>query len=201
MTNKINRYFIFLPLLLIFFQPLKTYAGTTGIVAATALVSSTVGWAIYGDDHPIETDTDRFLFGVGFLDPADDEYQGEIRLEYHSDYFLWKLAPIAGLSYSKGRAVMGYTGIRLETYIFNNISIIPSFSVALRHKNDGDDTGSNFLFRSALDLGYQFDNGIRASTYYYHISHADLGGDYNPGEDQIGLSVSIPIDLIDEASN
>lgn len=58
---------------------------------------------------------------------------------------------------------------------------------------DGEDLGGYLQFRSALGIGYEFDNGGTLSLHYDHRSNADIE-DYNPGLETIGIRYAFVIE-------
>lgn len=67
-----------------------------------------------------------------------------------------------------------------------------SFMPGAYERGDGPDMGLTLEFRSSLEIGYEFDNGVRMMLSADHRSNADLG-DYNPGMETVQLRVDVPI--------
>ncbi len=79
--------------------------------------------------------------------------------------------------------------------IADHYVIAPSFSAGLWSDGDGKDLGHTIEFRSQLEAGYRFDNDMRITAAFSHISNGDLGDD-NPGVELGTLYFSVPSDLI-----
>jgi hypothetical protein len=55
--------------------------------------------------------------------------------------------------------------------------------------------GSVVEFRSQLEVGYRFENEMRVSVAYSHISNANLS-ETNPGVDIISAYLHVPVNLL-----
>lgn len=71
--------------------------------------------------------------------------------------------------------------------LFIEASLMPGYF----HLGDGPDIGGSLQFRSALGVGYAFDNGMTVLAAYDHRSNADTQ-DLNPGLETLSLRFAIP---------
>lgn len=70
--------------------------------------------------------------------------------------------------------------------LFIETSLMPGFYFA----EDGPDLGGSLHFRSALGVGYEFDNGATLTVSYDHRSNADTQST-NPGLETIAIRYAI----------
>ena len=81
---------------------------------------------------------------------------------------------------------------RFEPFDDTGIYLEGSLLPGLHFANDGPDIGGVFHFRSALGLGYEFDNGASVFASYDHRSNADTLP-LNPGLETISIRFSVPL--------
>jgi lipid A 3-O-deacylase len=158
-----------------------------------ALIGFSVG--VYDQDW-VEP---NFLFleaGHGGNDKAVD-----FRLEYRSGTSLvpWtepyvKIKPFAGLEATSDLALYGLGGILFDIPL-GPVMITPSFGAGLYSRGQGRDLGFPVEFRSQLEVGYRFENEMRVSVAYSHISNANLS-ETNPGVDMISAYLHVPVKLL-----
>lgn len=74
------------------------------------------------------------------------------------------------------------------TGLFAETSLMPG----LHFQGDGPDLGGNLHFRSALGIGYEFDNGATLTASYDHRSNADTLP-LNPGLETVSIRYAIPL--------
>lgn len=58
---------------------------------------------------------------------------------------------------------------------------------AYQATNDRLHFGSRVLFQPEISLGWRINERLAAELSWVHLSHAQLGGDQNPGMDDVGL--------------
>jgi len=140
-------------------------------------------------DRPAEP---SFLtIGAGYYDFNDDQNAAEFRLEWRGRPWGWGIRPLAGVMATSDTAVYGYGGLLLDLFFGRRIVVSPSFAAGLYHEGDGKDLGSAIEFRSALEVGWRFDDRSRLSVMVYHLSNASID-DNNPGTEVISVGYSIP---------
>ena len=130
-----------------------------------------------------------------------DDRAVDFRLEYRfgTSLISWtepyvKIRPFVGLEATSDLGIYGLGGILFDIPL-GPVVITPSFGAGLYGRGDGRDLGSVVEFRSQLEVGYRFENEIRVSVAYSHISNADLS-DTNPGVDIISAYLHVPVDMI-----
>lgn len=102
--------------------------------------------------------------------------------------------PILGASITDTTDVWVGAGAKLTTEsiwsgpIFAEFSLSPGIYV----QGDGPDLGALLEFRSALGLGYRFDQGTSVTLLVDHRSNADIV-ELNPGLDTFGIRFSLPL--------
>jgi lipid A 3-O-deacylase len=125
----------------------------------------------------------------------------DFRLEYRfgTSLISWtepyvKIRPFVGLEATSDLGIYGLGGILFDIPL-GPVMLTPSFGAGLYGRGDGRDLGSVVEFRSQLELGYRFENEMRVSLAYSHISNANLS-DTNPGVDIISAYLHVPVDMI-----
>ncbi len=118
---------------------------------------------------------------------------GEFRLEYRSNYELWKFKPfVTAAAATNGMTFLG-AGILIDVYFGRRIVTTASFAPTWwRGKTDTLDLGHAVEFRSQLELAYRFDDRSRLGLSISHYSNAGLG-DQNPGTESFMLNYSVPV--------
>ena len=104
------------------------------------------------------------------------------------------IRPFIGLEGTSDLAIYGLGGILFDIAL-RPVMITPSFGVGLYGRGEGRDLGFPVEFRSQLELGYRFENQMRVSVAYSHISNANLS-ETNPGVDIISAYLHFPVDMI-----
>ena len=158
-----------------------------------ALISFSVG--VYDQDW-FEPHFGFLVGGHGGTDKAAD-----FRLEYRSGTSLvpWtepyvKIKPFAGLEATSDLAIYGLGGILFDIPL-GPVMITPSFGAGLYSRGQGRDLGFPVEFRSQIEVGYKFENEMRVSVAYSHISNGNLS-EYNPGVDMISAYLHVPVNLL-----
>jgi lipid A 3-O-deacylase len=177
-----------------------------GVALAAAIFHTAPAWA--ADPALLsfgvgKYDQDWIDPGVGFLDLSDDQTDEAIdfRLEYRFGTSLLpiiepyvKLKPFVGLEATSDAAVYGLGGILFDIAL-GPVMVTPSIGVGLYHDGDGKDLGSAIEFRTQLEIGYRFENDMRVSVAYSHISNAGIGST-NPGANLLGLYFHTPVSTV-----
>lgn len=139
-------------------------------------------------------DPDFLTISGGWFDFNRQKDQGgEFRVEYRSDYKLWKFKPfVTAAATTNGMTFFG-AGILMDVYFGNRLVLTPSFAPTWwRGKTDKLDLGHAVEFRSQLELAYRFDDRSRLGFSISHYSNASLG-DTNPGTESLMVNYSVPI--------
>jgi len=96
--------------------------------------------------------------------------------------------PVAGFFASQKSAVYGFTGVKIDYPLFDNLlTITPSFTPGLYRKGDGKDLGHVVEFKSQVRAGFNFSKDSFIGAAYNHLSNASLGNK-NPGANSYTLN-------------
>jgi hypothetical protein len=82
-------------------------------------------------------------------------------------------------------------GLAIDVLPSDYVYITPSVGFGLYERGEGKDLGAIPEFRSTLEAGLRFNEGIRMGGYVAHISNAGIS-DKNPGAEMIGLLFHVP---------
>lgn len=138
-------------------------------------------------------------FGVGAFDVIDNLEQDkstDLRLEYRFGEPVWYvLKPQIGLEATTDGNAAAFAGLVADWTIADNWVFSPSFSVGAYASGAGKEMGSTLQFRSQLEGGYKFDNGVRLVGAFSHISNGDLA-DKNPGVEVATVYLQVPGDWL-----
>ena len=131
--------------------------------------------------------------GAGVTNVADPSHRGAMVLEYHTDWGLWGLKPIAGFWAAEGGDYYGYAGLRMEFALSERMRFIPSFSVGYFESGHGHPPlGGPLEFHSTFRTDYALNDDLRLGAAYGHISNADKYKS-NPGTNYVLLYLSLPL--------
>lgn len=167
------------------------------LVAAVSLFATPA----LAEMHPTlpTTTTPLLSFGVGGFDVLDNVEQDratDFRAEYRfGDPLLYVIKPLVGLEVTSDGSAAVLGGIVADWVIADHYVFAPSFSVAAYHSGAGKEMGSTLEFRSQLEAGYRFDNDMRITGAFSHISNAEIG-DKNPGVEIATVYVHIPSEVL-----
>lgn len=128
-------------------------------------------------------------YGIGYFDVFDDDNAIDMRLEYRSgkDLFIENLRPWIGLEATTDAAVWGGGGLLYDVPLQDNIYLTPSIGAGLYARGSSDtDLQNTIIFRSQLELAYEFTTEDRLGVALSHSSNASLG-DSNPGTEVLTL--------------
>jgi len=165
----------------------KWIAAIIAVMAITALAAGTAQ----------AKDPDFLSFGAGYFDFNRQKDEGaEFRLEYRSDYELWKFRPfVAAGGATSGHGFVG-AGILLDIFFGRRFVLTPSFAPHFYFGgNDDLDLDYPLEFRSQLEAAYRFDDRSRLGVAISHYSNASLG-DTNPGTETLSMYYSVPFDQL-----
>ena len=128
---------------------------------------------------------------VGVLD--NDLNSQRYGLEYRFKPFSkYKIVPSVGFAYSNNDDYFIYTDVRHDFWLNNRWVVSPSFGFGSFSDGEKIELGSDFEFRSGVEVAYRFNNNHRLGLAIYHLSNAGFS-DKNPGTEALVLSYSIPI--------
>jgi lipid A 3-O-deacylase len=138
-------------------------------------------------------DPSFLVVGVGAFDFMESDHRsGQFEVQYRSDLKLWVFQPMVGANVTTDGSAYAYAGISLDIFLGNRVILRPSFAPGLYYEGNGKDLGSVLEFRSALELGWRFDDRSRLGLEISHRSNAGID-DHNPGEESLMLFYHFPL--------
>lgn len=167
-----------------------------GTLAAVFLIASLTDMALTdcktGCIAPSD-DTSRLSFQVAQIEFNEIKVGNEIYIGYDLGTAYGPFQPTFGASLSDMGDYWIGAGAKWTTQgfsagpLFVEASLMPGYY----GRGDGPDIGGSLQFRSALGVGYGFDNGMTVLAAYDHRSNADTQ-ELNPGLETISLRFAIP---------
>jgi lipid A 3-O-deacylase len=144
--------------------------------------------------RPARAQDPSFLtVGVGAFDFMEDDHRAaQFEVQYRPDLKLWVFQPMVGANVNTDGSGYVYAGVSLDIFLGNRVVLRPSFAPGLYIEGDGKDLGSVIEFRSALELGWRFDDRSRLGLEISHRSNAGID-DRNPGEESLMLFYHFPL--------
>lgn len=133
-------------------------------------------------------------FALGIYDMFDDKTAGDFRIEYTSGTPLFgpfKSLIVAELT--EDASFYAGAGIYIDYLPHKNIYIKPSFVIGIYGEGSGKDLGDGSIFRSQLEIGYQFDSLQRIGISFSHLSNGGQDKN-NAGTETISLYYHMPIE-------
>ena len=166
-----------------------------GTLAVIWLVTSLTDMAI--NDCPdgcwIKRPADsRLSYQIADVQFNDDSIGSEFYLGYDSHRRKGPAQPTYGLSITTDRSVWFGVGWKWtsDRVIDGPLFVETSFMPGIYWQNDGPDLGGKLHFRSALGVGYEFDNGSTLSVLYDHRSNGDTQST-NPGLETLSIRYAV----------
>lgn len=149
---------------------------------------------VYADDDP-----DYLTVSAGWFDLNRKKDEGaEFRIEYRSDYNLWKMKPFLTLAVASNSMTFLGAGVLMDVYFGKRWVLTPSFAPTWwRGETSNLNLGHAVEFRSQIELAYRFDDRSRIGLSISHYSNASLG-DTNPGTESVMINYSIPFSKIED---
>ncbi|HYD69265.1 acyloxyacyl hydrolase [Azospirillum sp.] len=162
-------------------------AASAASTSAPDLISVGFGahdaWALRSStDTPRRRSNDmrlEYRFGTSLL-PFTDPY-----VRFH---------PWVGLEANTDGMLYGAVGILADIPV-GPLILTPGIGAGLWRRGGSKHLGSAVDFRSTLELGYRFENGVRLSAYVSHMSNAGLT-ETNPGADTVGAYLHVPVSFV-----
>jgi hypothetical protein len=150
---------------------------------------------------------DLVSFGLGYMDFDKSEshkQSADFRLEYRWGMSLLPMIsqslnvdryvqvhPFAGVETTSLGALYGLGGFALDAYLCRHVVFTWSEGVGLFSPGAMKPLGSVVEFRSSGELGWRFDNDMRATIALSHISNAGITK-RNPGAEIAGVYLHVP---------
>lgn len=163
-------------------------------IAGAALTTVLPGFVF---DLP-QPDADRSYakMSAGYFDAVDDENTAfDFSIEYQPGWTWFRIKPLIGFSGNTDGSFYGWLSASHDFHITKrfvvNFNIGPAFYISGK---DAKNLGSAGVLRSGFEVGYRFDDGMRITGSFHHMSHGKLLNDTtNPGTEMIGLNLSVPL--------
>ncbi|MBT5414562.1 MAG: acyloxyacyl hydrolase [Rhodospirillaceae bacterium] len=164
-----------------------------GIIAGSVPI---LIWSLFADP-PEHRNPDLVTLGGGFFDAVDDEDQAALfKMEYRSDFFLWRFKPFVGVDGTSDGGAYAYAGLRVDAYFGRRLVISPNVAPAVYYAGDGKNLGSAGVLRSGIDVSYRFDNESQLGVGFHHMSHGKVFSDLNPGTETVTVTYSVPMESL-----
>ncbi|MDE3055893.1 MAG: acyloxyacyl hydrolase [Verrucomicrobiota bacterium] len=143
---------------------------------------------------------DWISFVGGIFDVTKEKHRTiEIDLEYKfhikamsGPFEFLEFLPLVGIMANAEGGGYVYGGINFDFLFWDHLVIAPGFAAGGYWAGSGKNLGFPLEFRSGIELGWQFDDGRRIGTHFYHLSNASLGKK-NPGEESLVFYYDLPI--------
>lgn len=152
---------------------------------------------------PVEAhgqDQALLVAGAGVMGLRDaDRHLVEAELQYRGRPLWWKLGPQIGLLANDQGTLYPWAAIAAAFEVTDRLIVTPSFGPGWYGRGSGKKLGSALEFRSAIEIGWRFDNGLRLGLEAYHISNAGIGV-HNPGVEGAALTVALPLTALFQAT-
>jgi hypothetical protein len=162
----------------------------------------------FAASQPVLNEPATIGFGAGYYDVfKNDPHKpaADFRLEYRSSFDMLGLAkahnsyiairPFGGVEVTTDGALYGLGGFVFDMPIGKHFVFSPNVGVGLYSMGDGKRLGSFVEFRSTVELGYKFDNGMRLTGALGHISNAGLDK-INHGVEIATAYIHVPVNMI-----
>jgi lipid A 3-O-deacylase len=184
---------------------------TLRLLALGALLVTGMPFAAQAADSPNAL-PDMVSFGLGAFDVDKNTPQlktMDFRFEYRSGLSLvplvykgasswdsfFQLHPFGGVEFTPRGQLYAEGGFVFDFLIGKHVVISPNFAFGFYNQGNGKDLGSVYEFRSTFEAGWRFDNNIRITGYFGHTSNAGIG-DVNPGAEEAGAYVHVPVGIL-----
>lgn len=131
--------------------------------------------------------------GSGFYYGGPHHSGTVFQLEYKAERrFLRYCRPQLTLAIPEMQGVFLGAGFGVDFYLCEHLVFTPSFEPGLYYQGKSRNLGHPIEFRSAVELAYEKDSGLRLGTQFYHISNASLGH-HNPGANALVFFCGLPL--------
>jgi lipid A 3-O-deacylase len=146
---------------------------------------------------------DLISFGVGYMDFDKSErktHSSDYRFEYRFGYtFLGGdevgFHPVLGFEMSSRDLLYGLGGFAMDWNFAEHGIFTWSEGAGYLDSGKQRSLGGTLQFRSMAELGYRFDNDMRLTAEFSHISDAKLTR-INPGAEIIGVYLHLPTNYL-----
>ena len=125
------------------------------------------------------------------------DIRGEYRFGYSLIPFIEpyaKFKPWVGIEVNTDGMFYGIGGFLLDINV-GPVVFTPSIGVGAWTRGGSKELGSTVEFRSMLEVGYKFENNMRLTAYFSHMSNASIGN-INPGANTAGAYIHVPVSML-----
>lgn len=129
----------------------------------------------------------EYEWGLSLLPLLDDTFEGTER------YF--SIHPFIGGEASSQNLTYGLGGLNTDIYLGPHILITWSEGFGFLNSGHGLLLGSILEFRSMAEIGWQFDNNLRLTSFISHTSNGKITN-RNPGSETAGVYIHVPVTFI-----
>lgn len=144
-------------------------------------------------------DSDLISFEVGYLDFDKTEPKtnaADFRFEYRFGYTFiggheLGFHPFLGFETTSRNMLFGLGGFAMDWNFAPHGIFTWTEGAGYLDAGDQRSLGGTFQFRSGIEAGYRFDNDMRVTAQFSHISDAKLTR-VNPGAEIIGMYLHVP---------
>jgi lipid A 3-O-deacylase len=165
-------------------RPRPSFLLAVGLAASPLLAPP----AVRGEEAP----RPFLAFSAGQYNIADQKNAAaEAGLQWRGAGRLFVLQPIVGVALTHQGALDVYAGFAFDVGA-GPLVLRPSFAPSAYRRGGGKDLGKVLEFRSGIEIGWRFDQGVRLGIELYHLSNASLG-ERNPGENSLLVTLAIPL--------
>lgn len=161
-----------------------------GSLAAIFLLTSL---ADLGFGRPHDASAPRLSVQAGQVLFDGDSIDQEVYLGFDTGRRIGPVQPTVGVSLTGDGGLWIGAGLKWtsEAVLPGPVFVETSLMPGLYANGDGPDLGSALEFRSAIGVGYTFDNDATLTVSYDHRSNADIS-DINPGLEVLSLRLAVP---------
>jgi len=154
-------------------------------------------WGLYENPPQLDAEREFIVQGVGLFDAVDNVNRAILfTTEYWAPVTFFRFRPFGGLIGTTDKAIGGYVGLRYDVNFGKYLVISPNVALMGLASGDGKNLGASAVLRSGIEVGFRFDNGVRISGAFHHMSHGKLLSDRNPGTETAIFSIAIPTDAL-----
>lgn len=132
-----------------------------------------------------ETDDAFILFSAGLFNIADQQDVVELGAEWRGRPRAWKLRLNVGAMLHDNSGGYGFVGLRRDAALSPKVGISIGLAAGLYEEGDGLDLGGAVEFRSSIEVYFDVSARSRLGVDFYHLSHAGLGDEKNPGSNSL----------------
>lgn len=157
---------------------------------ATLILLSTLLLCLGLADPAAAQDDVVVALSGGLFDVADHQDIVELGVEIQSRPYLWELRLSYGLMINTESAGYSFVGLRRELPLTEAWGLSIGFAAGaygFYRGGDGVDLGGELEFRTLIELFRELSPRSRLGIAGYHLSHAGINGERNPGANSIVL--------------